>query len=162
MTKTARQLTTYCGLWCKDCVPYQHDLYDSARKLKAELEKYNFREYAKSKAEKISSFRDYTHFEEVLDDLIREECTVQCYDGPYSEANCSPSCTVRVCAIERGYEGCWECDYEKCTMILEMIPRHPDMLHSLKMLKEYGISGWEPYRGSHHPWQKEPGCCKPE
>jgi len=151
---TCRQLTTCCGLWCGDCVPYQRELFEAARSFRGLLEKYHFDEYVKTKLGKVEEYSHYEEFARLLDYMIREECTVQCYDGPCSEVNCSPACPLKSCAAEKGLEGCWDCDYTACSHILDMEPRHPDILYSLEMIRTHGIDGWAPYRGAHHPWQK--------
>lgn len=149
----ARRLTTCCGLWCGDCVPYQHELFEEARKFRSLLEKYHYREYAATKPDKAPIYANYAVFEDILDYIIREECTVQCFEGPCSEVNCSPDCAIKQCASEKGLAGCWECDYRACPQISSMLFRHPDVYHSLDMLKKHGIEGWSDYRGAHHPWQ---------
>lgn len=151
----ARQLTTYCGLWCGDCVPAQRELYESARQLQRLMEEYHFAEYAASKAARVPEFLRFHEFEQTLAAILREECTVPCVDGPCSEANCGPGCPIRVCVLGKRLAGCWECpEHEQCPLLLDMVPRHPDLMYSLRMIAAHGVESWADWRGAHHPWQK--------
>lgn len=151
----ARQLTTYCGLWCGDCVPAQQELYAAARRLQALMEQYHFAAYAASKAAQVPAFVRFAEFEQTLAAILREECTLPCVEGPCSQANCGPGCPIRVCVLDKGLAGCWECqEHEQCERLLAMVPRHPDLMYSLRMIAEHGVDDWPAWRGAHHPWQK--------
>ncbi|MCD8349982.1 MAG: DUF3795 domain-containing protein [Planctomycetaceae bacterium] len=154
--KTPRQLTTYCGLWCGDCVPAQSELFDALRRFIALATKHRLRDYAASKLGSVPEFAGYDVMEDVLQAVLREECSVHCVDGPFSEANCSPACPIRTCVLGQGLAGCWECPtYRECPHIQAMLPRHPAQLDNLARIAAEGIERWHRTRGIHHPWQTE-------
>ncbi|ACL22255.1 conserved hypothetical protein [Desulfitobacterium hafniense DCB-2] len=153
-----KDLTSFCGLWCNDCIPGNEKLYALASELYQLLMDIDLKDYVKLKSQKVAEFRDYDIFINVLEAFEKLHCYNYCRKGPCSEAGCAQSCKVRVCAIKKGLEGCWECNaYFSCEYIAEMQLFHPDIKHNLAMIKELGTDNWQERRGRHYNWSKQLG-----
>lgn len=151
LPSSPRRNTTYCGLWCGDCIPGDHTLFALARALKQHLEQVGFRHYADYKAAKVPAFLDYSAFEAVLTALEDVHCTRTCYEGPSSKAGCAQNCRLRSCALCKGLDGCWACpDFESCAQIADMRQLHPDILDNLRTIRRVGIGHWASQRGKHY------------
>ena len=151
LPSSSRRNTTYCGLWCGDCIPGDHALFALALALKQRLEQVGFRHYAAYKEAKVPSFSDYDTFEAVLAALEDVHCTRTCHEGPLSKAGCAQDCHLRSCALEKGLDGCWACpDFERCAQIADMQQLHPDILHNLRTIRRVGIDRWVGQRGRHY------------
>jgi len=148
--------TSYCGLFCGDCIPANEKLYEITRGLSCLLTETGFKNYADYKSDKVPEFNDYDAFINVLNAFEKLHCYNYCRKGPLSEAGCAQSCKIRVCAIEKGLPGCWECDtYSSCGHIERIERFHPDIKHNLHMIKEYGADNWKDHRGRHYNWSCE-------
>ena len=146
-----KELTSFCGLWCNDCIPSNEKLYSLTSELGQLLENIGFKNYADFKSNKVPEFKDYDTFVSVLNAFEKLHCYNYCRKGPCSEAGCTKSCQIRACAIGKGFNGCWECDvYLSCEHINKMASVHPDIKHNLSMIKEHGIDKWKAYRGRHY------------
>jgi len=147
--------TSFCGLWCGDCIPATERLYELTAELNQLLLATGFKNYAEFKSSKVPEFKDYDVFVSILNAFEKLHCYNYCRKGPCSEAGCTPACKIRVCAMEKGFEGCWECDaYSSCEHIGRMEGVHPDIKHNLAMIKEHGTDNWREYRGRHYHWSK--------
>ncbi|MCL2774475.1 MAG: DUF3795 domain-containing protein [Oscillospiraceae bacterium] len=150
---TDKELTAVCGLWCNDCIPSNEKLYSLTSELNQLLIDIGFKNYADFKSNRVVEFKDYDIFINVLNAFKKLHCYNYCHKGPCSEAGCDPSCKIRVCAAEKGFEGCWECDtYLSCEHIEKMNRFHPDIKLNLTMIKEHGVDNWKEYRGRHYNW----------
>lgn len=145
-----KRLTSYCGLYCLDCIPSKQCLFESLHKFEQELGRLEFEEYAQIKAEKIPEFKKYSDFLEVLSAIKSLECTTPCREnGGYAD------CKIRVCAIGKGYEGCWECsEFKDCKLLFPIKKVHPLLNHNLEIIKNQGIDNWTAKRGKHYSWSK--------
>ncbi len=82
-----RLLTTYCGLYCKDCIPSRKDLFTLAARLEEMLQELGFDKYAALKAEQTywcqanAVFNKYPEFIEVLKAISGLECNSLCTTG---------------------------------------------------------------------------------
>ena len=151
-----KNLTSYCGLWCNDCIPANERLYALTSELSHILIDIGFKNYADFKSKRVPEFKDYDTFIRVLNAFEKLHCYNYCRKGPCSEAGCAQSCIIRICAIEKGYEGCWDCDlYSTCEHIEKMERFHPDIKQNLYMIKEHGTKDWKEYRGKHYKWSEE-------
>ena len=147
--------TSYCGLWCGDCIPANEKLYEAASKLNRLLVEIGFKNYAAYKSNQVYEFKDYDIFINVLNAFDKLHCYNYCRKGPCSEAGCAKDCKIRLCSIERGLNGCWDCDiYLTCGPITEMEKFHPDIKNNLAMIKEHGVGKWKEYRGRHYYWNE--------
>ena len=148
--------TSFCGLWCGDCIPANEKIYELTSELNQLLAEIGFKNYSDFKSKKVSEFNDYDIFIRVLNAFEKLHCYNYCRKGPRSEAGCNTACKIRVCVIEKNIEGCWECDiYTSCERITRMESFHPDIKHNLTMIKEHGIEGWKEHRGRHYQWNKQ-------
>jgi len=144
-----RRFTAYCGLYCRDCIPGNGDLFRAARELTRLLNEVGFDEYASRKAEKVGPLRDYAAFAGVLDAITQLECPAPCREG-----GGNPDCAVRACAIEKHYVGCWECeDFRGCSLLDSLRRFHGENIdHNLEMIRQHGPDNWAEHRAKHYPW----------
>jgi len=71
---TEKKLTSYCGLYCIDCIPSKQCLFENLQKFEQELGNLGFEKYAQIKAEKTPAFKKYSDFLEVLSEIKNLEC----------------------------------------------------------------------------------------
>lgn len=148
--------TSFCGLWCGDCIPATERLYEITQELNQLLKEIGFENYAEFKSRRVPEFKDYDTFINVLNAFEKLHCYNYCRQGPRSEDAGCENCKIRACAVEKGFQGCWKCDtYSSCERIEKMERFHPDIKHNLKMIKEHGIDNWKEHRGKHYNWSKE-------
>ena len=153
-----RRLTTYCGLYCKDCIPSRKELYNLAFKLEVLLLELGFDKYAALKAEQTywskanAVFGKYPQFVEVLRAIRGLECNNPCRQGGgWKEGRCE----VRNCVLDKKLEGCWECpDFKSCKLLAPMLEFHPNLLYHLELIKREGIDNWADKRKGHYGWSK--------
>jgi len=150
-----RKYTSYCGLYCKDCIPSNNELFALIEKLADVLDNLGFEHYAKFKSIRIREFQNYETFRRLLTEMKKLKCETNCFEGPISTYGCNNNCEMRECVIEKGIEGCWVCkDYKECKK-LEMHKKfHPGMENNLNMIKEFGLENWLGKRGKHYKWSK--------
>ena len=150
---TDLEKTSYCGLWCCDCIPGDERIYELSSALSRVLTETGFKHYADFKSKRVPEFKDYDTFVNVLSAFEKLHCYNGCRNGPCSEAGCAVSCKIRLCSTEKGIEGCWDCDtYTTCEHIAKMERFHPDIKHNLAMIKKYGANNWKDRRGRHYNW----------
>ena len=152
-----REQTACCGLYCGDCIPSNRPLFDAAERLRHELEKCQFEEYARYKSKGDRTFDDFGTFREVLDAILTLPCSKPCFHG-----GGRADCPIRTCAQEKGMEGCWQCPaFETCTLLEPMSACHGDTVkHNLRMIRQFGVEDWAPRRGKHYVWT-EPDQPRP-
>ncbi len=150
MNKDA-ELTAYCGLYCADCIPSNQSLFHAAEKLKEELDKRQFENYAELKRVKNEVFKDYEVFKKVLSEIINLRCAATCINGGGIS-----DCQIRLCVRKEGLKGCWECSgFEECELLEPLSVYHGDTLKfNLRLIKEYGVENWADKRGKHYLWDK--------
>ena len=64
--ETDGRYTSYCGLYCRDCIPSSRSLFALVRDLEDKLAELHFEEYAALKARGDAAFVDYQNFLRVL------------------------------------------------------------------------------------------------
>ena len=62
--ETERTYTSYCGLYCRDCIPSNRRLFALAGELESKLAELHFEEYAAHKAKGDAAFSGYQGFPE--------------------------------------------------------------------------------------------------
>jgi hypothetical protein len=146
-----REQTAYCGLYCGDCIPANQPLFDTAGRLKEQLEDCQFDKYAQLKSAKERTFDAYRTFREVLDAVLTLRCPKTCYLG-----GGNPDCAIRACARVKRLEGCWRCaGFETCELLKPMCAGHGDTVkHNLRMIRQHGVENWSHLRGRHYTWQE--------
>lgn len=149
---TEKTLTSYCGLYCIDCVPSAKELFDTLRSFEEALNKTQFEKYARVKSYKIQAFQKYDDFKEVLSAIKNLECKCPCREnGGFA------GCRISSCAVMKGYEGCWECDnYRSCSLLSPIKKVHLGLDSNLDLIKQLGVECWSSKRGKHYSWSKEP------
>lgn len=148
-----RKYTAYCGLYCRDCIPGNKHLFEIVTKLETTLEEVKFKEYANFKSKKSEVFNYYNKFIDVLKEIKKLECSGSCYEGPHSLLGCTLNCRIRMCVMEKEYEGCWECEEsKKCDKLHKHKDFHPGVARNLEMIKVYGVEDWIENRGKHYKW----------
>jgi hypothetical protein len=143
--------TAYCGLYCGDCIPSNQSLFDTAAKLRQQLDDCQFGEYARLKSASNRTFNAYEKFQEVLDAIMTLRCPRNCFHG-----GGKPDCAIRACARQKGLEGCWQCEgLEACRTLEAMCTYHGDTVkQNLRMIRQHGAENWSHTRGRHYVWHK--------
>jgi hypothetical protein len=146
-----KERTACCGLYCGDCIPANEALFDTADRLKQQLEDCRFDEYAKYKSTSNRVFESFAVFGEVLDAILTLRCTRTCPNG-----GGRPDCPIRCCARQKGLEGCWQCTaFDTCGLLEPLCACHGDTpRHNLRMVRQYGVENWAHKRGRHYLWRK--------
>ena len=148
--------TTYCGLYCKDCIPSRKELFSTAARLDQLLIELQFDRYAELKAgqtywsEANHEFKHYPEFVSVLRAIRNLECKSVCRKGGGWKGD---RCQVRNCAMEKHLTGCWECaGYKTCELLAPLLKFHPNLEYHLELIKNEGIQNWRAKRKGHYPW----------
>ncbi|WXG42024.1 MAG: DUF3795 domain-containing protein [Candidatus Freyarchaeum deiterrae] len=149
--KKDKEFTAYCGLYCRDCIPSNQQLFSLAEKLREQLDESRFEKYAELKGKKDEVFNDYQIFRKVLTAIIQLRCHKTCINN-----GGNPNCRIRECVNEKGIEGCWECpDFEDCELLEPLSIYHGDTpKRNLRLIKKYGVENWTDKRGKHYIWDK--------
>jgi hypothetical protein len=148
-----RRYTAYCGLYCRDCIPSKSKLFQKIRGLEKMLIELGFAKYAEFKANRYNIYKQFPVFMDLLKEMQRLECTVPCREGPSSGTGCAQDCKVRKCAVEKKFEGCWECENHKnCELLAPIKEFHPGLGNNLEMIRKHGIDSWSDKRGKHYLW----------
>ena len=145
-----KRLTSYCGLYCLDCIPSKQVLFEGLKTFEEQLSKLDFEKYAQIKAKKIPAFKKYSDFIEVLSAIKALECKAPCREnGGYVD------CKIRSCAVGKNYEGCWDCaDFKTCELLLPIKNVHVLLDDNLELIKNVGVENWASKRGKHYFWSK--------
>lgn len=144
----ARDLTTYCGIYCGDCPRYQACFSNLATDLMAALDENNFAAYTK-----LIGFEHYEKAMSFLHLLTSMKCEIPCRLG--GDGCGEKPCTVKLCNSEKELQGCWECaDFETCPQLNFLIPFCGDApLKNLRKIKAQGIDTWAADREKQYPWR---------
>ncbi|MCW3996575.1 MAG: DUF3795 domain-containing protein [Candidatus Bathyarchaeota archaeon] len=145
-----KKLTSYCGLYCLDCIPSNKRLFDTLRAFEEQLNRAGFEKYAQLKSGSNAVFKKYPQFKEVLGAIENLECKAPCRQGGgYAD------CKIRLCAQSKSYEGCWECSgYRNCDLLVPIKRVHPLLDYNLDLIKREGVCDWSKKRGKHYSWSK--------
>ena len=147
--ETDGRYTSYCGLYCRDCIPSNRRLFALAGDLESELAELHFEEYAALKARGDAAFGDYQSFLRVLQAIRGLECKAPCRGG-----GGKTSCAVRDCVLARQLLGCWECrQYRTCELLDPLKRFHPNLEYHLELIRQEGIEAWGAKRKGHYSWQ---------
>jgi len=147
--ETERTYTSYCGLYCRDCIPSNRRLFALVGDLERKLAELHFEEYAALKARGDVAFGDYQKFLRVLQSIRGLECKAPCRAG-----GGKASCAVRDCVLARELLGCWECQQHRTCQLLDPLKRfHPNLEYHLDLIRREGIDAWSAKRKGHYSWQ---------
>lgn len=148
-----RRYTAFCGLYCRDCIPSNKNLFRTVEQLEQLLADLHVEKYAAHQAKKSQVFNDYGKFIEVLKEIKKLECKVPCYEGPSSEMGCRWDCKVRSCVVDKQLPGCWDCSgFLNCDLLSPLKEFHPGLEHNLQLIRDYGIDDWIELRQKHYNW----------
>ena len=141
--------TSYCGLYCQDCIPSDSGLFLTAEKLQKHLQQLKFEEYAEIKARSNKIFEKYNEFSELLQAIINLKCGSPCRNGGGKAV-----CPVRDCTQSKGFQGCWECERrQECELLAPLKHIHPNIDYHLDLIAQLGMDNWSSGRKSHYLWE---------
>ncbi len=129
-------LTSYCGLYCGDCVFGKGTVPDLARDLRKELRDSRFEKVAE-----VIPFMDLEAYQtayEFMGQMVKMRCK-GCRGGSRSKF-----CHIAQCAQKNELEGCWECeDFASCEKLEFLVPVHGDgHLKNLRKIRKDGVDAW--------------------
>ena len=144
-----REYTSYCGLYCQDCIPSNRGLFSRVQGLKSLLKELQLDKYAHLKSGQHGIFKEYPTFLEVLHEIGKLECPGPCRSGGGKRV-----CKVRDRVLAADYEGCWECDqYGSCEKLDPLKEVHPNLEYHLQLIKNEGTESWSAKREKHYLWE---------
>jgi hypothetical protein len=146
--ETERTYTSYCGLYCRDCIPSDRWLFTLAAELERKLADLHFEEYAAHKAKGDAVFGGYQEFVRFLQAIRGLECQAPCRAGGGKS-----TCAVRECVLGRRLSGCWDCaECRTCELLGPLRRFHPNLEHHLDLIRREGIDAWSAKRKGHYSW----------
>ena len=132
-----KELVSYCGLYCGDCVKFKGNISKMAKELSLELSKENFKKVATS----LKHAKNYDEFDQILKILADMECKDGCRQG-----GGTPDCEIRHCCQEKGFETCADCDeFQYCPELAGIPVLQCGIVSYVKVLeriKELGMDKW--------------------
>lgn len=146
--------TAYCGIYCPDCMWYRNNFSALANELLDKLDQVNFERYASVKSPFGTELEHYKEFADILKFIANNNCKEPCRKG----GGCGGHpCKIMKCAMEKNYEGCWQCsEMKECDKFDIVKPRCGDTpYNNLLKIKELGYDGWINEKGPYYIWQQE-------
>lgn len=145
------KFTSYCGLYCLDCIPSNTKFFSLIQELDNGLKRLQFDEYAKLKSHAHPKLSDYQTFLNVLGEIKSLRCALPCRLG-----GGNPECNIRRCCQGKKVHGCWECDERIACKLLDRLKEvHPNLLYHRDLIREYGPDNWHQKRKVHYKWQQK-------
>ena len=138
--KASKELLTYCGFYCGDCLGYTGVVADAAEDLKKVLDRYQFVRTAHNVFPK--QLEDYDKFYKMLGFMTSLRCPGICRR---EEGEGPSSCGVRDCCREKGFFACYECDgFETCDKLWSLHGGiHTDScMKNMKAIRAMGLETW--------------------
>ncbi|NCO97222.1 MAG: hypothetical protein COY38_02705 [Candidatus Aenigmarchaeota archaeon CG_4_10_14_0_8_um_filter_37_24] len=134
-----KELITFCGLYCPDCINHKGEVADLARDLRKKLREEKMDKVSKGLSKYFKEFKNYGQCYEVLGAMVRLRCNRTCRKG-----GGPPQCKVRNCCKKKDIQGCWECgEFETCDKLDFLKPLHGKAnIENLKKLKKNGLDGF--------------------
>ncbi|MDD2890845.1 MAG: DUF3795 domain-containing protein [bacterium] len=173
-----KKLVCPCGLTCCDCLFYKTEIYETAAKLKqliknSQLDIFltiltrnqGWEAIAKQLGEDENKFSEYSEsfkklpeFFNVLDNIIKLQCTKTCREsGNCSIGGVPHKCEVVKCVESKKYEGCWECsEFKNCDKLLFLKRSYGETIEgNFQIIKEKGIESLESRGNKYYEWQRK-------
>ncbi|MDC7222283.1 MAG: DUF3795 domain-containing protein [Spirochaetales bacterium] len=167
-----------CGLNCKDCMFYKHELFDGAQKLRNQISESRLdtflwimsqKESSSSVAKHLNTDSDEFHsyfksfskmpiFLEVLDALCNIKCEKTCQEGGgCSMCGTTKECSILPCLQEKGLKGCWECEKKaSCENLMFLRQNYGKTIDSnFEIINEKGIPQLESRGNDYYEWQRK-------
>jgi hypothetical protein len=76
-------------------------------------------------------------FWKFLNGMVDTGICVSCYEG-----GGDPGCKIRICAREKGVKMCAFCNDYPCTLMEDMLKRHPVFRSDNELLRNKGLEAW--------------------
>lgn len=130
------RLVGYCGLYCGACRIRQGKIKEAVDNLQGILSSYGFDKIMPELANWEPSFKHYDEFKQVMDGLVK----LLGYCPGCFENGGSPNCEVRLCAKQKGYRTCTECNEALSCQKLGPYRKYFDTAQ--KSIQETGIKGY--------------------
>ena len=149
--KHKKELLTYCGFYCGDCLGYTGVIADAATDFKTMLDKYKFERTAKCVLP--DQLKDYDRFYEIVSFMTGLKCPLICR----ARQDSSVSCVVRKCCIDNGFYACYECDnFEACDKLKSLMEglHYKSSLKNLRSIQQMGLEEWISRGKRHHYWDE--------
>ena len=170
-----------CGLTCCDCLFYQGEIYEAARKLKEAIEKHDFAKFliilsnqqagkaigehlmltseqARDKMGRyFETFKGMPEFMNILDSIVQIQCKTTCREkGGCSVGGNTQTCEALHCIRAKGYEGCWQCDEFRVCGKLSFLKRNYGSVieENLQTVNEKGAAAVESRGNQYYAWQR--------
>ena len=146
-----KDLLTYCGFYCGDCLGYTGVIADGAARFEAVLEKYKFDRTAECVFPQ--ELADFDRFREMLGFMTGLRCPGVCRGGGQTSG-----CEVRRCCIENGFYACYECDgLETCEPLKSLHEglHYAASMKNLRAIREMGVDAWLAQGERHCYWHEE-------
>ena len=151
-----REKTAYCGLYCADCIPGDTRIYESVEQTLALFDEVGMDQYAVHSARKNPLLEQYPQAIAVMNAVLKLRCGGSCRQGLVSGLGCAQDCPIRICVLDKGYDGCWECaEHRECAKLDRLKGFHPSLHETLDTIGAHGIEAWVHGRGPHYPWSAE-------
>ena len=140
-----KDLLAFCGLYCGDCPAYKGEIAGLSVNLRQKLKEQNFDQVSQVLSEAEKGYKHYPQFSEVLDLLVNLRCKKTCRERVEPT-----SCQMRGCCLEKGIQGCWECEeFETCTKLDSLKPLRRDAhIQNLRKIKKKGVDDF--LKGKRH------------
>jgi hypothetical protein len=129
-------LVGYCGLYCGACRVRQGKIKEAVNNLSDIIASYGFDKIMPELANWEPSFKHYNEFKQVMDGLVK----MFGYCPGCLDNGGDPNCKVRLCAKQKDYRTCTECNEAQSCQKLEPYRKYFDT--ALSSIHESGIKGY--------------------
>jgi hypothetical protein len=131
----------YCGLHCGGCLLRQGveaDLSPELWKLKRQVEFHSHNE-ALAAIPYFQVMAGCPVCLETRENRLFMRCPRSCRQG-----GGNPSCAIRLCCLQKGLSGCWQCPgFRDCLSLAALAPAHGSAVaRNLECLMEFGIEAF--------------------
>jgi hypothetical protein len=153
MMSEGKELLTYCGFYCGDCMGYTGVIADAVARFEAVLDAYKFDRTAKCMFPQ--ELVGFDRFREMLGFMTGLRCPGLCR-REWQAAGCE----VRDCCVAKGFYACFECDDLEVCDVLKSLHEglHYDAsMKNLRAVREMGLEAWIAQGERHCYWHEENG-----
>jgi len=170
-----------CGLICSDCMFYTKEIYETASKLRRQIDETRIDVFLSilGKEEVSAVMADHlctdknelnAHFKafgklqdfmEVLDSLINIRCEKTCRESSgCSMCGTTKKCVTIRCVEEKGLNGCWECrERENCDKLsFQRMSYGKTIEENFKIINEKGVEAVVSRGDDYYEWQRKIRC----
>ncbi len=138
MAESVENQIGFCGIYCGNCDMGNGTIANTAKKLEKLVEDYEFEKwYQTVKVDESEKF-DFDEFKKSLKWFQKYSLCPGCLEG-----GGVPDCKVRICAKEKGFEICSECDsLDSCEKLDWIEKNYRKVRDTLREIKEKGKERW--------------------